>query len=256
VLAVRSTRDDCRGVYAGLRPAVSTGAESEESSKLSREHIVAHSVPGLVVVAGGKFTTYRIMAKDAIDEAVGRARRQDQRERDREHRPARRGGLRGRLEQARQDSEGIRRATRCASSTCSTSYGVMTDELLDLIRERPRAARPSAGAGRLHRRRSCLRGHPRGRPAPRGTFWHAAPASRSRPGIVASRPRPSRRLCSATRSAGRRHESTRRSPTIWPRVAAERASQEQPDDASADRVAPHSSRRRDTALTASTDRQH
>ena len=44
--------------------------ESEETSKLSREHIVAHSVPGLVVVAGGKFTTYRIMAKDAVDEAV------------------------------------------------------------------------------------------------------------------------------------------------------------------------------------------
>src|SRR5690606_12938573 len=68
VLTVPLTRDDVEGVYAGLRPLLA--GESEETSKLSREHIVAHSVPGLVVVAGGKFTTYRIMAKDAIDEAV------------------------------------------------------------------------------------------------------------------------------------------------------------------------------------------
>ena len=38
--------------------------------KLSREHVVAHPVPGLVVVAGGKYTTYRVMAKDAVDEAA------------------------------------------------------------------------------------------------------------------------------------------------------------------------------------------
>ncbi|HEY1737217.1 MAG TPA: glycerol-3-phosphate dehydrogenase/oxidase, partial [Acidimicrobiia bacterium] len=68
VLAVPLTRADVEGVYAGLRPLLA--GESEETSKLSREHIVAHSVPGLVVVAGGKFTTYRIMAKDAVDEAV------------------------------------------------------------------------------------------------------------------------------------------------------------------------------------------
>ena len=68
MLAVPLTRDDVEGVYAGLRPLLA--GESDQTSKLSREHIVAHSVPGLVVVAGGKWTTYRIMAKDAIDEAV------------------------------------------------------------------------------------------------------------------------------------------------------------------------------------------
>ena len=56
------------GVYAGLRPLL-TG-EEESTSKLSREHVVGHPVPGLVVVAGGKFTTYRVMAADAVDEAV------------------------------------------------------------------------------------------------------------------------------------------------------------------------------------------
>jgi glycerol-3-phosphate dehydrogenase len=65
VLVTPLTREDVEGVYAGLRPLL-TG-ESESTSQLSREHTVAHPVPGLVVVAGGKYTTYRVMAKDAID---------------------------------------------------------------------------------------------------------------------------------------------------------------------------------------------
>ncbi len=68
VLAVPLTRDDVEGVYAGLRPLLA--GESEATSQLSREHTVAHPVPGLVVVAGGKYTTYRVMAKDAVDAAV------------------------------------------------------------------------------------------------------------------------------------------------------------------------------------------
>lgn len=68
VLAVPLTRDDVEGVYAGLRPLLA--GESEATSKLSREHTVAHPVPGLVVIAGGKYTTYRVMAEDAVDEAV------------------------------------------------------------------------------------------------------------------------------------------------------------------------------------------
>ncbi|MGH3358933.1 MAG: glycerol-3-phosphate dehydrogenase/oxidase, partial [Nocardioidaceae bacterium] len=68
VLEVPLTRADVEGVYAGLRPLLE--GESEATSKLSREHAVAHSVPGLVVIAGGKYTTYRVMAKDAVDEAV------------------------------------------------------------------------------------------------------------------------------------------------------------------------------------------
>nr|WP_152626334.1 glycerol-3-phosphate dehydrogenase/oxidase [Streptacidiphilus carbonis] len=68
VLATPLTRDDVEGVYAGLRPLLS--GDAAETSKLSREHLVGHPVPGLVVVAGGKYTTYRVMAKDAVDEAV------------------------------------------------------------------------------------------------------------------------------------------------------------------------------------------
>jgi glycerol-3-phosphate dehydrogenase len=68
VLRIPLTRDDVVGVYVGLRPLI-TGASSS-TAKLSREHAVSHRVPGLVSVAGGKYTTYRVMAKDAVDEAV------------------------------------------------------------------------------------------------------------------------------------------------------------------------------------------
>lgn len=59
------THDDIEGVYAGLRPLLH--GESEHSSELSREHAVSQSVPGLITVAGGKYTTYRVMAEDTID---------------------------------------------------------------------------------------------------------------------------------------------------------------------------------------------
>ncbi|KGN39412.1 FAD-dependent oxidoreductase [Knoellia subterranea KCTC 19937] len=69
VLVTPLTRADIDGVYAGLRPLIS-GDKDDDTTKLSREHVVATPVPGLTLVAGGKYTTYRIMAKDAVDEAV------------------------------------------------------------------------------------------------------------------------------------------------------------------------------------------
>lgn len=68
VLETPLTRDDVKGVYAGLRPLLS--GEDEETSKLSREHAVVRVEPGLTMIAGGKLTTYRVMAEDIIDEAV------------------------------------------------------------------------------------------------------------------------------------------------------------------------------------------
>ena len=65
VLSNPITQDDIVGVYAGLRPLLS--GESDATSKLSREHAVSVSLPGLVTVAGGKYTTYRVMAEDAVD---------------------------------------------------------------------------------------------------------------------------------------------------------------------------------------------
>jgi glycerol-3-phosphate dehydrogenase len=67
VLATPLTYDDIDGVYAGLRPLLA--GERDDTSKLSREHAVAVPAPGLVAIAGGKYTTYRVMGEDAIDAA-------------------------------------------------------------------------------------------------------------------------------------------------------------------------------------------
>jgi glycerol-3-phosphate dehydrogenase len=71
-LARPLTRADVIAVYAGLRPLVvaSEGNGSKPTTKLSREHIVDAPVPGLTSIAGGKFTTYRLMARDVVDAAV------------------------------------------------------------------------------------------------------------------------------------------------------------------------------------------
>ncbi|MEO6886118.1 MAG: glycerol-3-phosphate dehydrogenase/oxidase [Jatrophihabitantaceae bacterium] len=68
VLVSPLTAADIQGVYAGLRPLLA--GESEETSALSREHAVAQVVPGLISIAGGKYTTYRVMAADAVDLAA------------------------------------------------------------------------------------------------------------------------------------------------------------------------------------------
>ncbi len=78
VLREPLTADDVVGVYAGLRPLLDggTGVAPGDTTKLSREHAVAEPAPGFFVVAGGKYTTYRVMAADVVDAAaqgLGRA---------------------------------------------------------------------------------------------------------------------------------------------------------------------------------------
>lgn len=143
VLATPLTHEDVEGVYAGLRPLLA--GESESTSTLSRKHVVTHSAPGLVVVAGGKYTTYRVMAKDAVDEAaqaipgrvapsatdtipllgaVGYPAAWNQR-----HTLARAAGVHvARVEHL------LRR------------YGSLTQELLDLVIDRPELGEPLDGA--------------------------------------------------------------------------------------------------------------
>jgi glycerol-3-phosphate dehydrogenase len=72
VLAHPLTQSDIIGTYAGLRPLLQPGTKKgTTSAKVSREHTVASPKPGLSVIAGGKLTTYRVMAKDAVDHALG-----------------------------------------------------------------------------------------------------------------------------------------------------------------------------------------
>ena len=232
VLAVPLTRDDVEGVFAGLRPLLA--GESDETSKLSREHIVAHTVPGLVVVAGGKWTTYRVMAKDAIDEAVR--------------------AIDGRYSRSITENiallgaEGYQAAWNKRGKIARAfdvhkvriehllrRYGVMTDELLDLIRARPELQEPLPGAddyigaeivyaatheGALHledvlarRTRISIEAWDRG--------VSAAPvAAELMAGVLGW-------------DAARTEREVSR---YLERVAAERASQLEPDDASADRA--------------------
>ncbi|QJU52454.1 glycerol-3-phosphate dehydrogenase/oxidase [Herbiconiux sp. KACC 21604] len=232
VLAVPLTREDVEGVYAGLRPLLA--GESDQTSKLSREHLVAHSVPGLVVIAGGKWTTYRVMAKDAIDAAVS--------------------ALDGRISPSvTQDiallgAEGYQAAWNKRHKIARkfgvhpvriehllNRYGTLTDELLDLIKGDPSLADPLPGAddyigaevvyaasheSALHlddvlarRTRISIEAWDRG--------VSAAPvAARLMAGVL-----------------GWDEETIDREIEVYlERVAAERASQEQPDDESAERI--------------------
>ena len=66
VLEPQLRYEDIIGVYAGLRPLVSRKADAS-TTKLSREHTVDRPVPGFVSIAGGKYTTYRVMSEDVID---------------------------------------------------------------------------------------------------------------------------------------------------------------------------------------------
>ncbi|MEO5919040.1 MAG: glycerol-3-phosphate dehydrogenase/oxidase [Candidatus Limnocylindrales bacterium] len=65
------SRDDILGTYAGLRPLV--GEVGGSTVKASREHKVTTGPTGVVRIGGGKYTTYRVMARDTIDAALGTA---------------------------------------------------------------------------------------------------------------------------------------------------------------------------------------
>ncbi len=142
VLTRPLTTADIVGVYAGLRPLLA--GEADQTSRLSREHAVVTPVPGLVLVAGGKYTTYRVMAEDAVDAALAGlpgvppsrtahlpvvgARRWD--------------AVRGsgpRLAAA----SGL---TEAAVDRLLHRHGDRVDDVLALIREDPELGRPLAGA--------------------------------------------------------------------------------------------------------------
>lgn len=77
VLSTPLTRDDIIGTYAGLRPLVQPAVKDEsKTTKISREHTVTEVAPGMCSIAGGKLTTYRVMAADAVDFVLGDERAQ------------------------------------------------------------------------------------------------------------------------------------------------------------------------------------
>ncbi len=232
ILAVPLTREDVEGVYAGLRPLLA--GESEQTSKLSREHLVAHSVPGLVVIAGGKWTTYRVMAKDAIDAAVS--------------------ALDGRIPASTtQDiallgAEGYQAAWNKRGRIASAfgvhrvriehllnRYGVLTDELLDLIKARPELQEPLPGADDYIQAEVIYAASHEG-----ALHLEDVLARRTRISIeawdrgVSAAPVAARLMAEVLGWDDAKIQ--REVNTYLKRVEAERASQQQPDDESADRV--------------------
>ena len=69
-LAIDPSREDVLSVFAGLRPLAASGDDEKSTKEISRHHKVMVSVSGLISVIGGKWTTYRKMAEDAVDYAV------------------------------------------------------------------------------------------------------------------------------------------------------------------------------------------
>jgi len=62
--------EDVLSTFAGIRPLVGAASEDDETASLSRDHTLHISGSGLVTIAGGKWTTYRKMAEDTIDQAA------------------------------------------------------------------------------------------------------------------------------------------------------------------------------------------
>ena len=64
------TRKDVKSVFAGLRPLAVSPDSPNETKEISRNHQISVSQSGLVIITGGKWTTYRKMGEDAIDKAI------------------------------------------------------------------------------------------------------------------------------------------------------------------------------------------
>ncbi|MCX7743824.1 MAG: glycerol-3-phosphate dehydrogenase/oxidase [Flavobacteriales bacterium] len=66
-LAEKPTYQDILSVFAGLRPLAASTGTGKKTKEISRGHQVVYSTSGLITVLGGKWTTYRKMAEDAIN---------------------------------------------------------------------------------------------------------------------------------------------------------------------------------------------
>jgi glycerol-3-phosphate dehydrogenase len=77
-LTRKPTREDVLSVYVGIRPLVkAAGSDSGNTSALSRDHTIHIEQSGLLTIVGGKWTTYRHMAEDAMNHAITLGRLED-----------------------------------------------------------------------------------------------------------------------------------------------------------------------------------
>jgi glycerol-3-phosphate dehydrogenase len=139
VLKPKLRAKDIIGVYAGLRPLVAN-KKSATTTKLSREHTVDRPAPGFVSIAGGKYTTYRVMAEDVIDRAVLELRRVTK---DSVTEKVPLVGADGYFA-LEQQTERIAQETGLAVETVThllNRYGSLISEILVIIKEQPKLAK-------------------------------------------------------------------------------------------------------------------
>ncbi len=135
---------DIEGVYAGLRPLLS--GEDESTSALSRQHAVVEPMLGLMLVAGGKLTTYRVMAADVVDHAVRRLGATSVPGSRTEDLPLLGADGYARL---RRDPAALALRSRVPVDVAEhllDRYGSLATDVLAQLRERPELARPLEGA--------------------------------------------------------------------------------------------------------------
>jgi glycerol-3-phosphate dehydrogenase len=153
VLARPLARSDVIAVYAGLRPLVAAegnGSKPDKgvkgpkpTTKVSREHVVDVPLPGLASIAGGKFTTYRLMARDVVDAAVAGADREVPASVTDQLPLLGADGLAAVQAGAGRLAEDYR-VPRLVVEHLLSRYGTRASEVLDLIRADPALARPLA----------------------------------------------------------------------------------------------------------------
>ena len=222
--------EDIEGVYAGLRPLLR--GETDETSELSRKHAVSQSVSGLITVAGGKYTTYRVMAKDAIDQ-VARGLEQRVPESCTDRTPlVGAPGFQAFWNRRRALAEEIGLHTSQVEHLLGR-YGARIEELITLMSERPELARPLEGAPNYLAVEAFYAASHEGALHLEDVLTRRTRISIETPdrGLAAARP-----VANLMGEVLGWEESTRLRELAHydARVAAERESQEQPDDHTAD----------------------
>ena len=144
VLRAPLQRSDIDGVFAGLRPLVK--GKPGATSKMSREHAVETVVPGFTTIVGGKYTTYRVMAQDVVDmaiddlpQSVGPSRTAEL-------------PLLGARDLTARRPQIMERAAQVGVSPEDAQhllgrYGVLTQEVLDLVEQDPSLGEALPGSG-------------------------------------------------------------------------------------------------------------
>ncbi len=142
------TTDDVLSAWAGLRPLVTEEDGEEEAGAVSRDHVITEDAPGLVTVSGGKLTSYRQMAEDAVDRTADFLERAFETEPDRgcdtDEAPLPGGDFEelGELCRDLRADAGVRGVPPASVDRLARAHGTRAEEVLALAEDRSELAEP------------------------------------------------------------------------------------------------------------------